>query len=35
MVEAMERNWEVQRKNVNQRIASTTAELAEAQSSPG
>jgi predicted nucleic acid-binding Zn-ribbon protein len=32
MVEAMEQNWEEQRKNVSQRIASTTAELAEAQS---
>lgn len=31
MVETMEQNWEVQRRNVNQRIASTTAELAEAQ----
>ncbi len=31
IVETMERNWEVQLRNVNQRIASTTAELAEAQ----
>lgn len=32
MVETMERNWESQRRSVNQKIASTTAELAEAQS---
>lgn len=31
MVETMEQNWESQRTRVNQRIASTTAELAEAQ----
>ena len=33
MVETMERNWESQRRSVNQKIASTTAELAEAHSS--